>query len=97
MSFMSCLIRACHQYIVEVDEHKLHLTQNAIHQSLESLRRVLQTEWHAQKFEKTKWGDDGRLRDILIGHWYLMKSSNQVYHGENLHACQLSIKILDVW
>ena len=42
---------AGHEDVVQVDEDTRQVTQDAIHESLECLRRILQSEWHPKKFE----------------------------------------------
>ena len=77
---MLVLIGAGNQNVIQIDKDALQATQNAIHQALKRLGRVLEAEWHPQELEEAEWSDDRRLLDVLRRHGDLVISPYQVQH-----------------
>ena len=72
------IVGAGNQYVVQIDEREGKIPENTVHQPLECLGRVFEPEWHPQKLKETKWGDDSRLRHVLVRHGYLMITTYQI-------------------
>ena len=77
--------RAGNEDVIEIHEDgPLQATENSIHQPLERLRGVLEPEGHPQKLKQTKWRYNSRLGNILVCHWYLMVTADEIDDGEQL-------------
>ena len=74
--------------IVNVHEAKMQSSENLVHETLECLTSVAQTERHAGKFKQAKRGSDGRFRNIVRLDGYLMVRSYQVKLGEDACAVE---------
>ena len=95
--FFVCLnILASHQDVVNVDEGEIQTVTDSVHQVLESLDSILQTERHPEKLIQPERSDDGSFGDILSGHRDLVVASNKVDFGEHLHTGKVSREILYV-
>ena len=57
--------------------------EDLVHEPLEGLSRVSQSKWHLDKFKESKGHGDGRLRNVLRGHGYLVIGTDQIEFGEN--------------
>ena len=57
--------------------------EDLVHEPLEGLSRIPQSKWHLDKFKESKWRGDGRLRDVLRGHGYLVIGTDQIEFGES--------------
>ena len=95
--FFVCLnILASHQDVVNVDEGEIQIVTDNVHQVLESLGSILQTERHPEKLIQPKRSDDGGFGDILSSHRDLVVASNKVDFREHLHTGKVSREILYV-
>ena len=63
MLFRRC---AADQNVVEIHENEIESVADGIHQSLKSLRCVLQTKWCPKELEEAEWCDDCSL-GLLAG------------------------------
>jgi hypothetical protein len=63
--------------------------EQPVHEALEGLGSVAQTERHEEVLEQTERRDNRHFGDVLGGHRYLMVAFHQVYAGEELAAVQL--------
>ena len=76
------------QNIVKVDKYPLQAAKDTIHQPLERLCGVLETERHPEELVKAKRRYDGRLLNVFGGHRDLMIAPHQVQDGK--HRCPVS-------
>ena len=72
-------IFASDQDITRVCEAAWESAENLVDEPLECLCSVDQAKRHPDKFEESKWGGDGCLRNVLQLHWNLVVCPHQVY------------------
>ena len=94
---MGVKVRTGNEDIVQIDENEGKSTEDAVHQTLECLGRILKTKGHSQEFKEPKRRNNGGLRNVCFIHGDLVVSSNQVYHRENCSSSCGSGERLDMW
>ena len=67
-----------------------------IHQPLERLSSVGESERHPHEFKQAEGGDDRCFVNVLRCHWNLVITLSKVDLGENSATIQVGIEILDV-
>ena len=92
------LFRICDadQNVVEIHENEIESVADGIHQSLKSLRCVLQTKWCPKELEEAEWCDDCSLADVICSYRNLVVATYQVDLGENRSTRELRGRVLDV-
>ena len=50
---------------------------------MERLRSIFEAERHTEEFEKSKWGDNGSLWNVIWVNGYLVIASDQVHLAED--------------
>ena len=81
---------ASNQDVIQIHENAMKASANHVHQSLKSLRGVLETKWHLQEFIQVKQSDDGHFGDVILVDRNLMITPNQINFRVDACACQLS-------
>ena len=89
-------VRTGNQDVVDVGEAEEETTQDFIHESLEGLCRLLQTERHPGVLVQGKECNDGCLRDVRKFYGDLMDGLNEVDPSEDGGAVELRREFLDV-
>ena len=82
--------------VIQVDEGVGDVQQEAVHQALKRLCRILQPEWHEEILIQAKRGDDGTLWHIRVRNWYLMLALEEIQVAEHLATRQLGAQVLHV-
>jgi hypothetical protein len=67
------------EMVIQVCEDEREVAKQLVHEALEGLSCICQTERHKQIFKQPKGGDDGGLLDVLGGHGDLMVPFNEIY------------------
>ena len=75
---MGAVVGAGHQNIIKIDEGKVDGAEDAIHEPLECLRRILEAKRHPQEFKQSKRRNNGGLRNIVGRHWNLIEAADKV-------------------
>ena len=75
------------QVIVQIREDKWQAAKEAVHQTLECLSRVFQTEGHENILKQAKRGNNGCFGYIFRRHWHLVIALDQVNTGKIAAAC----------
>ena len=65
--------------------------------ALEGLSSIFKSERHPEEFEKPKWRDYRRFRDVRRMHRHLVIAAHQVHFGKNALTRQVRWKVLNVW
>ena len=86
---------ACHQDVVQVHEQEVQILENGIHQPLEGLGGVLETEGHAEELKEPERGDHCRLWDVVGVDRDLMIPADEIHLGEDDHAGQVGREVMD--
>ena len=73
---------AADQNVVEIHENEIESFADGIHQSLKSLRCVLQTIWCPKELEEAEWCDNCSLADVICIYRNLVVATYQVDLGE---------------
>ena len=89
-------VRTGDQDVIQVDKTERETVEDPVHEPLEGLGGVPQTEGHPEELEQTKGGDDGGLGDVIGGHGDLVVPLKEVNLGEDGAAMEVIGKILDV-
>jgi hypothetical protein len=58
--------------VIEVHKNERKGTEEGVHEPLKHLSSIFEAERHEIKFEKSKWGDYCRLRNVVFAHGYLI-------------------------
>jgi hypothetical protein len=91
---MGLLAGRGHQVVVEVAENPLEPLQYLVHQSLERLLTVAESEGHPGILEQSKRCYDGRLTNIGWMHRYLMVPLLKIRFAKNIASSQPSGEVL---
>jgi len=67
------------EVVVQVRENEWQAAKQLVHEELERLSCIGQTERHKQILKQTKGGDDGGLLDVLGRHGDLIVPFNKIY------------------
>jgi hypothetical protein len=67
---------AGNEVIIQVRKNEREVAKQLVHEALEGLSCICQTEGHKQILEQAEGGDDGGLLDVLSGHGDLMVPFN---------------------
>ncbi|KRY64562.1 hypothetical protein T4B_12267 [Trichinella pseudospiralis] len=84
------------KHVVQVDEAESQPSSHFVHETLECLSSISQTERHSHVFKKAERCRDGRLWNIFFRHWDLLIGADQVNFGEDRPAAQLCDEVIDV-
>ena len=84
--FVSFHVLACYQDIIYIYECEIQSLKDSVHHALESLGGIFEAKRHPKKLKKTKWCNDGSLKNICFGHQDLVVALNQVDLEEHSHA-----------
>ena len=74
MAMMFNIITTGNKKVVNICKNKIEAMQDMVKKALEGLCSILQTKWHAQKFEQSERSGDCGLCDILRSDRDLVKS-----------------------
>ena len=83
------------QDVVQVDKKEIKPRQCGVHETLESLGRVFESERHPDKLKKTKRRDHCRFLDVVWMNWNLVVATDEVHFRENGLACQICSEVMD--
>ncbi|KRZ60432.1 hypothetical protein T02_15237 [Trichinella nativa] len=84
------------KHVVQIDEAESQPSSHFVHEALECLSSISQTERHPHVFKKAERCRDGRLWNIFIRHRDLLIGADQVNFGEDRPAAQLCDEVIDV-
>ena len=79
-----------------VDKGELRALTDGIHQPLERLSSILQTEWHPEEFKEPKRSNDCCFGDVFSSHRNLVVASDEINLGEYRPASEVGGEILYV-
>ena len=96
MLFVFFWRRAGHENVIEVDEHKVNVSQDTIHEALEGLSSILQSKREAQELEQPERCDDCSLRYRALSHRDVVVAAHQVDNREDRLPGQTLVEIMDV-
>jgi hypothetical protein len=67
------------EMVVQVCEDEGEVAKQLVHEALEELSSICQTERHKQIFKQPEGGDDGGLLNVLGRHGDLMVPLHEIY------------------
>ena len=82
--------------VVQVNEREGNVPEDAVHETLEGLGGVLESEGHPYELSEAKRCDDGRLGNGVRCHRDVMISTHEVDLGEDGRPSEVDVEILDV-
>ena len=89
-------IRTGNKNIIKINKHKGEVTQDIVHETLESLSRIFQTKRHGEKFIEAERRDDSRFGDIGGGDRNLMITFSEIQFREDGGTMEARGKILEI-
>ena len=71
------------EYIVDVCICSRNSTEDLVHEALERLSGVPETERHLHKLKQSEWSCDGGLGYVCRVHWDLVVRTHEIQFGED--------------